>query len=227
MKINKAKVVLITLLITFFLHSCTQSSKEKNSTSDISEIKHKTDSIQKSEPSEKSNIYSTSESFLKKVRDDIPYTIVDLVKKEKKVPYSEIFPKQNLHKSTLYLRKEAENFSEIKYTDIFLMVLEYSSEKESSQAFDILVEKILKVISSAARGEIEGIVLKDIDPSHGSFIFKKGKYIISLGKKCGHNKLNLSFEEYENLCLKDYQHSEKDSKIIHSKCADSKFSVKK
>lgn len=226
MKTNKTKIPLISLCILLCVHSCTPTEKEQI-ISDTPETPAKTDSIPTEKPAQNFDIYSISERFLEKVRNSVPHCIIYLPNTGKKVPYHEAFPKENLVKSTLYLRKEAENYSEIRYTDIFLMVLEYSSENESLIAFNTLIEKLKDGITHSAMEENEKrIILKDIDPYHGGFIIRKEKYIISLGKKCGNNKLNLNFEEYEKLFLIDFQHSKEDSKIIKSRCGEPKFTIK-
>lgn len=175
------------------------------------------------------NLDSILENFLTDVRK-IPFTkITDSSLLAKKVSYLEFFPKKGISKIILYTSEKAKQKRSLRYTDLYLVSLEYESDILALQAFQAIKTEVELLIAPAARGNFDDKkkykTSRYIDPYHGGFLIKKGNRVFSLGKKCGGNRLKLNFRDYEKLFLQRLGHQEEDSEIIKANCGDIQFKI--
>jgi hypothetical protein len=234
------KIYKLLLLYTLFFISCSSQNESQNKQEETTAKKAVTEEVempivseaeQKTEPEKNKELSPVIEAFLGKVRKNQFGKITYSDSLEIRVNYLAFFPKENLLKTTLYIREKAIKYKKIKYRDILLSSFEYQTDSSAMNAFEIMADETEVLIDPSARGSFDEDrkykILEDVTPYPGGFILRKDNYIFSLRKTCGQNNLLLPFKEYENLFLEMLNLSSANVDVIKSNCGDAQFRVER
>ncbi|WP_196886492.1 hypothetical protein [Aureivirga sp. CE67] len=150
-------------------------------------------------------------------------------KKEYKSNFVDLFFNKNVIEIKGFGNKKYKNWKKIKEADLEVFLIKYKTEKDAKTAF-LKFKEFSKEYIHRSVGEPEipsEFVLQTTIPKSGSFIFSTENYIVLLAKRCRGNRLNIPWDEYEELFLNKLNIHGKTIEVVHSDCGDGRFSRKK